>query len=122
MSKVILIVDDSVTIRQQVSFVLKKAGFEVLAAEDGAVGLTEFQKDERIGLVISDVNMPNVNGLEFLANLRKVPKGDAIPFIMLTTEGSKTLIDQAKSLGAKGWLVKPFAPEALVAAVNKLCL
>jgi two-component system, chemotaxis family, chemotaxis protein CheY len=116
MGKKILIVDDSATIRQQVSFTLTKEGFDVVEAEDGVQGVAKAGSE--IAMIISDVNMPNMNGIEMLAALKA--KGVVLPIIMLTTEGSADLIEKAKALGAKGWLVKPFKPEQLVAVVKKL--
>ncbi len=120
MGKKILIVDDSRTIRQQVSFTLVKAGFEVVEAEDGKDGLAKLSSSGPFVLVISDVNMPNMNGLEMLENIHALPEHSSLAVIMLTTEGGADLIERAKKAGAKGWLVKPFKPEQLVAAVTKL--
>jgi two-component system chemotaxis response regulator CheY len=120
MGKKILIVDDSKTIRQQVSFTLSKGGFEVVEAEDGALGLSALRANLDVALVISDVNMPNMNGIEMVQEIAKDQTVNKIPVIMLTTEGSTELIQKAKEAGAKGWLVKPFKPEQLLAAVSKL--
>ena len=118
MGKKILIVDDSRTIRQQVSFTLSKGGYEVLEAEDGAEGYEKIAGDAEIAMVISDVNMPNMDGLQMVEKVKE--SGISTPIIMLTTEGATDLIERAKAAGAKGWLVKPFKPEQLVAAVGKL--
>ena len=118
MGKKIMIVDDSKTIRQQVSFTLSKGGYEVLEAEDGAEGLEKAKSQSDIAMIISDVNMPNMNGLEMVEAIKEA--GITTPVIMLTTEGAADLIERAKAAGAKGWLVKPFKPEQLVAAVGKL--
>jgi two-component system chemotaxis response regulator CheY len=120
MGKKILIVDDSKTIRQQVSFTLSKGGFEVVEAEDGALGLSLLRANLDVALVISDVNMPNMNGIEMVQEIAKDQTVNKIPVIMLTTEGSTELIQKAKEAGAKGWLVKPFKPDQLLAAVSKL--
>lgn len=120
MSKKILIVDDSKTIRQQVTFTLIKGGFEVVEAEDGQDGLAKLAQNADIAMIISDVNMPNMNGLEMLEAISKNEAYKAIPLVMLTTEGGNELVARAKTSGAKGWLVKPFKPEQLVAAVSKL--
>lgn len=120
MGKKILIVDDSKTIRQQVSFTLSKGGFEVVEAEDGALGLSALRANLDVALVISDVNMPNMNGIEMVQEIAKDQSVNKIPVIMLTTEGSTELIQKAKEAGAKGWLVKPFKPDQLLAAVSKL--
>lgn len=118
MGKKILIVDDSATMRMQVKFTLTKDGFDVVEAEDGVAGLAMSDANPDIAGIISDINMPNMNGFDFLKNLRA--KGVQVPVVMLTTEGSTDLIDKAKSLGAKGWITKPFKPETLSAAVKKL--
>ena len=120
MGKKVLIVDDSRTIRQQVNFTLSKGGFEVVEAEDGKDGIVKLRAHPEVAMIISDVNMPNMNGLEMVEAI----KGDATlthpPIVMLTTEGAGELVERAKAAGAKGWLVKPFKPEQLVAVVNKL--
>ena len=120
MGKKIMIVDDSKTIRQQVSFTLQQGGYEVIEAEDGKDGLAKLQANPDIAMVISDVNMPNMNGLEMVEAMKLDAKTSAVPVVMLTTEGATELIDRAKKAGAKGWLVKPFKPDQLVAAVTKL--
>ena len=119
MGKKILIVDDSRTIRQQVSFTLSKGGFEVIEAEDGLQGIEQLKANGDVSMVISDVNMPNMDGLEMVEKIQADSVTSA-PIVMLTTEGSADLINRAKAAGAKGWLVKPFEPDQLVAAVNKL--
>ena len=118
MGKKIMIVDDSKTIRQQVSFTLTKGGYEVIEAEDGQDGIDKLNANSDIAMVISDVNMPNMNGLEMVEKLKS--DGSTVPVIMLTTEGASDLIQRAKDAGAKGWLVKPFQPDQLVAAVTKI--
>lgn len=119
-SKKILIVDDSRTIRQQVSFTLTKGGFEVIEAEDGNDGIAKLKATPDIALIISDVNMPNMGGLEMVESIKADASYSALPIIMLTTEGGSDLVERAKKAGAKGWLVKPFKPEQLVAAATKL--
>ncbi len=118
MWKKIMIVDDSKTIRQQVSFTLTKGGYEVIEAEDGVDGIEKLKANKDVAMVISDVNMPNMNGLEMVEKLKA--EGSTVPVIMLTTEGASDLIQRAKAAGAKGWLVKPFQPAQLVAAVTKI--
>jgi two-component system chemotaxis response regulator CheY len=121
MSKKILIVDDSKTIRQQVSFTLKKGGYTVIEAEDGLQGIEKLKAEGgEIAMVISDVNMPNMNGLEMVEAISKDASLNKVPIVMLTTEGSSELISRARAAGAKGWLVKPFKPDQLIAAVTKL--
>lgn len=118
MGKKIMIVDDSKTIRQQVSFTLTKGGYQVVEAEDGQDGLEKLKANQDVAMIISDVNMPNMNGLEMVEKLKA--NGNTVPVIMLTTEGAADLIQRAKAAGAKGWLVKPFQPDQLVAAVTKI--
>jgi two-component system chemotaxis response regulator CheY len=118
--KKVLVVDDSPTVRQQVSLALKQAGFEVLEATDGADGVAKVGSDPSIGMVILDVNMPRMNGLEMLETIKAGGQNAGIAVIMLTSEGQQSLIDRAKKAGAKGWIVKPFKAELLVAAVKKL--
>lgn len=120
MGKKILIVDDSRTIRQQVGFTLTKEGFEVVEAEDGQDGLNKLQANADISMIVSDVNMPNMGGLEMVEAIRQIEQFKFLPIIMLTTESSGDKVERAKKAGASGWLVKPFNPEQLVGAVKKL--
>jgi two-component system chemotaxis response regulator CheY len=120
MSAKILVVDDSMMVRQQVSRALTAAGFSVIDAVDGVDALQKLAQNQGTQLVVCDVNMPRMNGIEFLENLRKDAAFGRVPVVMLTTEGQPELIQQAKGLGAKGWIVKPFKPALLVAAVTKL--
>ena len=116
--KKILVIDDSPTVRQQVAAALTNRGFGIVEAVDG---MDAFEKLEpEIALIICDVNMPRLNGIETLEKLRADPQWSAIPVVMLTTEGQPMLIDRAKKLGAKGWIVKPFKPDLLASAVNRL--
>lgn len=117
----ILIVDDSATMRQQVKQALASTGFDIQEAADGQEGLQKIQGDAGIRVVILDVNMPRMNGIELIEALKEQGKVDAgLQVIMLTTEGHAELIGRAKAAGAKGWIVKPFKPEMLVAAVQKM--
>lgn len=120
MGKKVMIVDDSRTIRQQVSFTLSKSGFEVLEAEDGVDGLSKLKANPDVAMVISDVNMPNMDGLQMVEGIKADAAINKIPVLMLTTEGASDLIARAKAAGAKGWIVKPFKPDQLIAAVSKL--
>ena len=113
MRKKILVVDDSITVRQQLSLVLSSAGFDVLEAGDGIEGAETIDATPDLALVICDVNMPRMN---------EDKRHAAIPIVMLTTEGDPTLVARAKGIGAKGWIVKPFKPELLVAAARKLAV
>ncbi|HEX3760706.1 MAG TPA: response regulator [Kofleriaceae bacterium] len=116
--KKILVIDDSPTVRQQVGLALSQAGYQVVEAVDGmdAIG----KVDTSISMLICDVNMPRMNGLEMLEKLRTDARWTALPVVMLTTEGQPGLIERAKKAGAKGWIIKPFKAELLVAAVQRL--
>jgi two-component system, chemotaxis family, chemotaxis protein CheY len=116
----VLLVDDSRAIRQQVGDALTTAGYGILEAEDGIQGLLRLREHRDIAIVICDVNMPNMNGLEMLSELKADPSNAALPVLMLTTEGKADLIQQAKRSGAKAWIVKPFKADQLVAAVRKI--
>ena len=113
----ILVVDDSVLVRQQVSRALNAAQFETVVAIDGVEALEKLEA-HHISLIISDVNMPRMGGIELLNELKE--RRSAVPVIMLTTEGQETLVAQAKRAGAVAWILKPFKPELLVQAVQKL--
>jgi len=120
MGKKILIVDDSRTIRQQLRFTLEKGGFEVTEADDGVTGLEMINSSSDILLVISDINMKTMSGLDMLDKIKAEARYASLPVLMLTTEGSGAMVDRAKKAGAKGWVIKPFQPEQIIAAVNKL--
>ena len=120
MSKKVLIVDDSATIRQQVRAALASAGFDVVEASDGTEGAETINRLADLAAVICDVNMPRMGGLEMLEVVKKDPKHTGLPVVMLTTEGQHELIQRAKAAGAKGWIVKPFKPDLLLAAIRKL--
>lgn len=120
MSKKVLVVDDSATVRQQVRLALEHAGFNVVEAVDGKDGLEKIETTADIRMVICDVNMPRMNGLEMLEAVKAAGKYDALPIIMLTTEGQLELIQRAKAAGAKGWIIKPFKAHLLVQSVEKL--
>ena len=115
----VLVVDDSATVRQQVSMALTQAGIAVLEAVDGIDGANQISSGG-IDCVVCDVNMPNMNGIEMVEKVKSENRFSDLPIIMLTTEGAKDLIAQAKSAGACGWIVKPFKADMLVAAVKKL--
>ena len=120
MSFKILVIDDSPTIRQQLRFTLSQAGYAVIEAEDGAQGVQQLTSNVDTGVVICDVNMPKMSGLEFLTAVKNDVRVNKIPIVMLTTEGSAETITKARAEGAKGWIVKPFKPEMLLDAVKKL--
>lgn len=116
----VLVVDDSASVRQQVGLALKQQGYEVVEAVDGVNGVDKLQADNTIGMVICDVNMPRMSGIEFVEKVKENPRYANLPIVMLTTEGQPRLIQRAKKAGAKGWIVKPFKANLLVAAVKKL--
>jgi two-component system chemotaxis response regulator CheY len=122
MSKKVLVVDDSATVRQQVGSALTQAGFTVIEAVDGVDGAACIEASPDLALVICDVNMPRMNGLEMVEAVRRQARPATMPIIMLTTEGDPSLVARAKQAGAKGWIVKPFKPELLVAAARKLAV
>ena len=119
MAKTVLAVDDSASIRQMVSFTLKSAGYEVVEAVDGMDGL-EKAKTKSINLVLTDQNMPRMDGLTLIKNLRGMPQYAKTPILMLTTESSDAMKTQGRAAGATGWLVKPFDPQRLIDVVRKV--
>ena len=120
MAKKILIIDDSNTIRQQVRAAL--SSYEVVEAADGVEGLDAIEGHQDLGIVLCDVNMPRMGGLEMVELVSAKGKLGGLPIVMLTTEGQPALVQRAKAAGAKGWIVKPFKPELLLATVRKLAL
>lgn len=120
MGKRVLVIDDSQSIRQHVGATLGAAGFEVLQAVDGVDALERLAADADFALILCDVNMPRLNGLELLEKLQAQGLLARVPVVMLTTEGQPAMMQRAKQAGAKGWIVKPFKPPLLVAAVQKL--
>ncbi len=112
-------VDDSASVRQMVSFTLKGAGYEVLEAGDGRDALHKMN-GAGVQMVITDLNMPNMNGLELIKALRAKPECKFLPIIFLTTESQAEKKEAAKAVGATGWIVKPFKPEQLLAVVKKV--
>jgi two-component system chemotaxis response regulator CheY len=116
----ILVVDDSRTIRREVVSTLTEAGYDVCESEDGAHAIEVINTQRDIALVICDVNMPRMTGLEMLATVKADPRNAGLLVVMLTNEGQTTLIQQAKSLGARGWIVKPLKPEVLIATTRRL--
>jgi two-component system, chemotaxis family, chemotaxis protein CheY len=119
MSKTILTVDDALTIRKMVSFTLKSAGYEVLEASDGVAGLNMLRSNQ-IDMIISDVNMPNMDGIEFTRQARTLPNYSKTPIILLTTESDAEAKAKGKAAGATGWMVKPFKQEQLLAVAAKV--
>ena len=117
--KKVLVVDDSETIRQHVAEALTRVGFEVVEASDGAAGLQR-ASEHNFSMIILDVNMPLLNGMEMLERLKQDPKTASIPVLMLTTEAQRSMIERARQNGAKAWLIKPIKVESLVSTVNKV--
>jgi two-component system chemotaxis response regulator CheY len=118
MNPKVLVVDDSQMVRAMVGKALQGAGFVTVEANDGVDAMAALESHRDTRLVVCDVNMPRMSGIEFLEAL--LARALAVPVVMLTTEGQPELIQRAKALGAKGWIVKPFKPELLVAAARKL--
>lgn len=119
MGKVVLTVDDSASIRQMVSFTLKSAGYEVMEAMDGEDGLAK-ARSRIADLVLTDQNMPKMDGLTLIKSLRALPDYRAKPILMLTTESSDAMKSAGRAAGATGWLVKPFDPQKLLEVVKKV--
>ncbi|PLX81125.1 MAG: two-component system response regulator [Desulfuromonas sp.] len=118
MARRILTVDDSSTVRQALGMTLRDAGYEVLEAEDGEEALRLFEAHEAIDMLVTDLNMPNLNGLGLIEKVRKLPGWRFLPIIMLTTESKQSLKDEGKRVGASGWLTKPFKPEQVLGVVR----
>jgi two-component system chemotaxis response regulator CheY len=119
MAKTILAVDDSATIRRMVGFTLEGAGYEVLEAVDGADGLAK-ARSRTVDLVLTDQNMPRMDGLSLIRALRALPQYRAVPILVLTTESGAEIKSQGRAAGATGWLVKPFDPRRLVEVVQRV--
>lgn len=119
MGKVVLTVDDSVSIRQMVAFTLKSAGYEVMEAVDGEDGLGK-ARVRNADLVLTDQNMPKMDGLTLIKTLRGIPQYRSTPILMLTTESSDAMKSAGRAAGATGWLVKPFDPQKLLEVVRKV--
>lgn len=119
MSKTILTVDDSASIRQMVSFTLKQAGYNVVEAIDGQDGVNK-AKQTQADLVITDLNMPNMTGMELIRALRAEASYKFTPILMLTTESDDTKKVEGKQAGATGWIVKPFNPEQLLKVIERV--
>lgn len=117
----ILVVDDSSTVRDEVAGFLQKNGLDVSTAVDGKDGLAKLKADPGIKLVISDVNMPNMDGLTMVEKIRADLGNASVNVIMLTTESSPSMKERGKAAGIKGWIVKPFKGDAVIATFKKLC-
>ena len=119
MVKVIMTADDSASVRQMVGFTLKEAGYDVMEAVDGRDALEKLEGSE-VNMLITDLNMPNMDGIELIRETRAKPQFKFIPIIMLTTESQELKKQEGKAAGATGWIVKPFKPDQLVAVVKKV--
>ena len=122
MAKTILIVDDSASLRMVVKMALQRAGYDVVEAGDGVQGLAALEAAGKVNLIVSDVNMPNMDGITFVSKVKQHPRHKFVPVVMLTTEGQDAKKEQGRAAGAKAWLVKPFNPPQLLDAVSKLIL
>lgn len=117
----ILVVDDSASLRQVVSISLKGKGYNVIQATDGKDALSKLD-GTKVNLIISDVNMPVMDGLTFVTEMKKLPRYKFTPVIMLTTEAGSDMKERGRTAGVKAWVVKPFKPEQMLTAVAKLIL
>ena len=122
MAKTILIVDDSTSLRTVVKLALSQAGYDVLEAGDGRQGLDQLEKAQRVHLIVSDVNMPNMDGITFVTQIKQHPRHKFAPVMMLTTEGQDAKKQEGGAAGAKAWMVKPFNPPQLLDAVSRLVM
>ncbi|MDZ5604345.1 response regulator [Pseudomonas sp. RP23018S] len=121
MAKTVLVVDDSSSVRQVVGIALKSAGYDVIEAGDGKDALNKLT-GQKVHLIISDVNMPNMDGITFVKEVKKLASYKFTPIIMLTTESQASKKAEGQAAGAKAWVVKPFQPAQMLAAVSKLIL
>ncbi|MEO7863744.1 MAG: response regulator [Nitrospirota bacterium] len=120
MGKTVLVVDDSVSMRQMVSFTLTGAGYEVVEAGDGKEAVDKLNGGAKPNLVITDLNMPNMDGIALIKAVRGMPTHKFTPILMLTTESSDDKKKEGQSAGATGWVVKPFNPEQMLATIKKV--
>lgn len=119
MGKTILTVDDSMSIRQMVKFTLAKEGYSIIEASDGKDALSKVT-GSKIDMVVTDLNMPNMDGITLIKELRAKPEFRFTPIIMLTTESQDSKKQEGKAAGATGWIVKPFQPEQLITVTKKV--
>jgi two-component system chemotaxis response regulator CheY len=120
MAKTILVIDDSASLRQVVKMALTGAGYDVLEAGDGKAALALLD-GRQVNMAVCDINMPVMNGIEFVKAAKQLPAYKFMPILMLTTESQDSKKEEGKAAGAKAWMVKPFSPTQLVSAVGKLC-
>ena len=119
MAQTILTVDDSASVRQMVGFTLKRAGYEVVEAVDGKDGLVKLSQSG-VNMIITDLNMPNMDGIEMIRNVRAMAQFKFIPIILLTTESQASKKQEGKKAGATGWIIKPFKQDQLLTVVKKV--
>ena len=119
MSKIIMTADDSASVRQMVSFTLKQAGYDVIEAVDGQDALNKIS-DSTVDLLLTDLNMPNMDGIELTRQVRALSEYRFLPIILLTTESQAEKKQEGKAAGATGWIVKPFKPDQLVGVIKKV--
>ena len=122
MSKTVMVIDDSGSFRTVVKLALSKAGYGVIEAADGVDATNKLAGSGKVNLIVCDVNMPNMDGLTFLKNIKASPTHKFTPVIMLTTESQEAKKAEGRAAGARAWITKPFQPSQLVDAVNKLCV
>lgn len=120
MSKTIMVVDDSMSVRRVVSTALTAVGFKVIQGRDGQHALDQLKNGIEVDLIVSDINMPRMNGLEFVKLAKMLPNCKYTPVIMLTTESGDDIKAKGRQLGVRAWLVKPFQGDQMLAAVKKL--
>ncbi len=120
MGKTVLIVDDSATMRQMVAFTLSSAGYDVIEAGDGKEAVDKISAGSKPDLVVTDLNMPEMDGIALIKELRRMPSLRFIPILMLTTESSEEKKKEGKAAGATGWIVKPFNPDVMLKTVAKV--
>ncbi len=120
MDKTVLVVDDSVSMRQMVAFTLKEAGFEVIEAGDGKEAVAKLNDGAKPNLVIADLNMPNMDGITLIKEIRTMGAHNFTPILMLTTESAEANKKEGHTAGATGWIVKPFNPDQLLQVINKV--
>ncbi|PKL08802.1 MAG: two-component system response regulator [Spirochaetae bacterium HGW-Spirochaetae-7] len=120
MAKSILVIDDSAAIRQSISYILQQEGYTTVEAGDGVEGLARLDESVRFDCIITDVNMPNMDGITFIRKARENPKFKFVPILVLTTESQGSKMNEGKEAGATGWIVKPFSADKLLAVVKKV--
>jgi two-component system, chemotaxis family, chemotaxis protein CheY len=120
MNRTIMVVDDSASVRQMVSFTIKNCGYDVIEASDGADALAKMNGSSSVSMIITDLNMPNIDGIGLIRKVRINPSYKFVPIIMLTTESQEARKAEGKQAGATGWIIKPFKPEQLAAVVKKV--